>query len=71
MQIPDHPDIRNCERTGYPHPEKTVWPICPVCGEECDTVYRNKNLEIVGCEGCIFWADAWEAEECFPERNEE
>lgn len=68
--IPDHPVIRNCERTGYPDGKIPKWPICPMCGEECDTVYRNKNLEIVGCEGCISWVDAWEEEECFPERND-
>ena len=55
---------------GYPDGKKPKWPICPVCGEECDTVYRNKNHEIVGCEECTSWGDAWEEEECFPERNE-
>ena len=57
----DHPDIVNCERYGYPDgPRK--WPICPVCGEECDTYYKNGHGEILGCEACIDIVDAWEAE---------
>ena len=34
------------------HPEPPAWddyiPYCPVCGEECDTVYLDMNEEIVG-----------------------
>jgi hypothetical protein len=57
----DHPDIVNCERYGYPDgPRK--WPICPVCGEECDTYYMDRHGEILGCEACIDIVDAWEAE---------
>ena len=67
----DSPIIENCERTGYPDGKKPRWPICPICGEECDIVYRNRDREIVGCGECISWHDAWETEECFPERNEE
>lgn len=52
-------------------PDSTKWPICPICGEECDSIYKNKDREIVGCGECISWFDAWETEECFPERNEE
>jgi hypothetical protein len=60
----DHPDIVNCERYGYPDgPRKR--PICPVCGEECDTYYRDNTYridrhgEILGCENCIDELDAW------------
>lgn len=35
-------------------------PICPVCGEETDTYYKNENGEIVGCDNCITAVDAWE-----------
>ena len=35
-------------------------PVCPVCGEETDTYYKNENGEIVGCDNCITAVDAWE-----------
>lgn len=40
--------------------KKEVWPICPVCGEECDTVYRDRCGDYVGCEHCVESKDAWE-----------
>ncbi len=71
QSIPDHPVIRNMERTGYPDGKAPTYPRCPVCGAECDTVYRSmENLDtIVGCDECIKTADAWEASECFPEKE--
>ena len=41
--IPDHPVIRNMERTGYPEGKEPTYPHCPVCGEECDTIYKDKE----------------------------
>ena len=36
-------------------------PICPVCGEPvCETVYKNIEGDVVGCESCI---EAWGPEE--------
>ena len=67
--IPDHPVIQNMERTGYPDGKEPTYPHCPVCGAECDTVYRNKELDIVGCDECITTKDAWDTEACFPERE--
>ena len=67
----DSPIIENCERTGYPDGKDPEFPICPICGKECDTVYRNSDREIVGCSECVTTDDAWEVDECFPERNEE
>lgn len=67
--LPDHPVIRNMERTGYPDGREPDQPRCPFCGAKCDTVYRNGENEIVGCEDCISFGDAWEAPECFPERD--
>lgn len=69
MQVPDHPIIQNCERSGYPDGKEPQAPHCPFCGEACTTVYIGFYNEIVGCENCIGTADAWEADECFPERN--
>ena len=28
-------------------------PVCPVCGEECETVWVNTNGEVVFCDNCI------------------
>lgn len=36
------------------------WPICPVCGKETDTFYKDKTGDIVGCGECIRAVDAWE-----------
>ncbi len=45
----------------YPEPsEKEVIPVCPVCGEECDTIYKNKWGDIVGCEECVQTHEALE-----------
>jgi uncharacterized protein with PIN domain len=65
-ELPDHPVIQNMERTGYPDGKEPEYPRCPVCGEETDTIYRNKDLEIVGCSECLSSRDAWEEPECFP-----
>ena len=64
--IPDAPWIRECEATGHstygywnsPPPERE--PVCPVCGESCDTFYRDKAGDVVGCENCVTSYDAWE-----------
>lgn len=45
----DYPDAPNYE---VPH--------CPVCGQECETLYRNRYGEIIGCDDCIDAVDAWE-----------
>jgi hypothetical protein len=31
---------------------KPKMPICPECGEECDTFYKHDD-DIIGCEHCI------------------
>ena len=66
-EIPDHPDIRRAERTGYVTGEP-VEPCCPVCGSNCCMIYKNED-EVVGCDECISTADAWEESKCFPERE--
>ena len=59
--IPDHPVIANLERTGYPDGK---WPsllLCPLCGGECETIFRTKeDREIVGCDLCIECVDPWD-----------
>jgi len=38
-------------------------PHCPVCGEECSTIYYNYYHEPVGCDECMYTRDAWEVME--------
>lgn len=38
-------------------------PVCPVCGEEAETLYRNRFGEIVGCDECIDTILAYDWEE--------
>lgn len=61
--IPDHPVIRNLERTGWPDGKDPSWPVCPVCGAEADTFYQDKSRAIVGCSECVRTLDAWEYKE--------
>lgn len=62
--IPDHPIIRNLERTGYPWWGEVEYPHCPVCGEECEDVYQA-NGEVLGCDECVRVCNAWEVPACF------
>ena len=41
-------------------------PICPICGQECDLVYKDYRNEIIGCDDCLTAFNAYEEEECFP-----
>ena len=67
--IPDSPYIRNMEISGWPDGKAPEVPRCPVCGAECDTIYRNKDSEVVGCEQCIRIQDAYGVDECFPRKE--
>lgn len=58
--IPDHPDIQRMERDGTLDPDEDEIPVCPVCYEECDTAYFDKDGEPLGCENCICKKDAWD-----------
>lgn len=52
--IPDHPIVRNLERTGYPsgrEPEEH-YPRCPHCGDEAEEFFRRDG-ETIGCEHCV------------------
>ena len=41
-------------------PEQESLPVCPVCGEECETIYTDINSEVCGCNNCILSYDACE-----------
>ena len=50
----------------YPEPAKEEPEArCPVCGEVCGTVFRDRYFEIVGCDECVTVHDAGATEECF------
>ena len=34
-------------------------PICPVCGEECETLYLQDG-NVIGCDSCVSEKNAWE-----------
>lgn len=59
----EHPDVERALRTGYPR--DTEFPRCPVCGNECDTVYRDIYGDVFACDECVTSKSAWEVEECF------
>ena len=56
-QIPDAPWIREAEMYGYPEPKPVK---CPVCGEECETIYMDFDRNVFGCDECILKKDAWD-----------
>ena len=71
MEQIEHPQISNALRTGWPDGKAPVDPKCPVCGSECSFIFRRcREGDVLGCEDCTQTEDAWEAAECFPERNE-
>ena len=55
---------RNCDPppSYYEPPEPKTY-YCPVCGEETDTYYKDKDGVIVGCDSCIVPVEPWEVEE--------
>lgn len=66
-RVPDHPVIRHLLQTGLPTGREPVSPRCPVCGEECRTVYLSLQGEIFACDDCVTTRRAWERSECLPE----
>lgn len=53
---------RECTGCMACQPEPTP-PVCPICDEETDTYYYDKDGELVGCGECIHTKDAWEVDE--------
>lgn len=50
---------------GYDHwlttPPEPNPVFCPICGAECEKIFKDKDGEIFGCEECVEECDAWEA----------
>ena len=44
-------------------PPEAPIPVCPICGAETDTYYKNADGEIVGCDECVSTIDAWETQD--------
>ena len=62
-QVRDHPDIEKLMRTGETGSGK--YPHCPICGAECETLFRDKSGVVFACDECVEKQDAWESEEAF------
>ncbi|MDK2906018.1 MAG: hypothetical protein PWR12_2096 [Eubacteriaceae bacterium] len=41
-------------------PPEDKQPECPVCGYECEKIYYSLHGDLIGCENCIDYVDAWE-----------
>ena len=62
-QVRDHPDIEKLMRTGETGSGK--YPHCPICGAECETLFKDKTGVVFACDECVEKQDAWESEEAF------
>jgi len=49
-QLPDAPWIVDAELNGYPATDSVH---CPFCGEECETIYLDKDGDAFGCDCCV------------------
>jgi len=66
-----HPVITAMEATGHPTYKDPVYPRCPRCGQECETVYfDNITHTYDGCDRCKTDYDAWDVPECFPSEED-
>lgn len=55
----EHPDITRMNIFGTLSNEDEIEVFCPICGEQCDTLFKRDG-EIVGCEMCVEKVDAYE-----------
>lgn len=63
LDIGDHPAIANALATGYPDGQESEAYRCPVCGKECESIFKHKGTgEIVGCDNCVEDVDPWEVD---------
>ena len=63
LDLPDAPDIARAERTGLkpgevPFDDEEV--TCPICGAMCETIYKDVDGDVCGCDVCIKRMDAYE-----------
>lgn len=66
-ELPDHPDIERCERTGLAPGQRDERFHCPRCGEELsvfDEVFADrKSGAVIGCCYCAKVIESDEAAE--------
>lgn len=55
-RLPDAPWIRDAELNGYPSDDPVK---CPVCGQECETLYCANDGDVFGCDQCVDEIEAW------------
>ncbi len=60
QDLPDAPWIREAEMYGMPPYDDGPAPVCPICGKECETIYKDKDGDVFGCDQCVRTQDAWE-----------
>lgn len=54
MRDLEHPNITNALRSGYPSGREPDPPLCLICGEPCEKMYRDGTTHaILGCNLCI------------------
>lgn len=53
----DAPYIQEAERNGMP---PYIYPVCPCCGEECETIYADQYGTVFACDRCLMEQDAWD-----------
>ena len=58
-QIPDAPWIRTAELYGVDD-GGTKYVLCPVCEEECSTIWLDGNGNACGCNHCMRRQDAFD-----------
>ena len=68
--LPDHPTVRDMERSGYPGGKAPRYPRCPVCGRECETVVVDIYGTIFACDNCVREKEAWGLPECYPGKED-
>ena len=57
IDLPDAPYIRDAELNGI---DATDAVHCPVCGEECETIYLDRDGDAFGCDECVTRQEAYE-----------
>jgi len=64
--LPDAPWIRDAEINGVPDAPA---PICPVCGDEAEEFYLDRDGDVIGCDRCIRLIEAYYYEQAHNEEE--
>ena len=70
--LPDHPVVQNLERTGYPDGKEPRYPsAAPSAARSAKPSTKTDTAHTSAATLCMETKDAWEVEDCFPERSED